>query len=286
MLLLLLNATDAALGVQVRDDLGREVTVPDRARRIVAMAPHIVENLYAAGAGERIVGAVDYSDFPATARDIPRVGSFNAFSLEAVIAARPDLIIMWGSGNGMTALEKLETLDIPVFVSEPRTLADISRGLRLLGTLAGTTDTSEAAAVAFELEVARLRSTHRDTARLTVFLQLWHQPLQTVSGDHLISEIIDLCGGSNAFADAKTLAPKLNIESILQRNPDVIIASGAGPDRPAWLDEWRDYPSLSAARSGALFYINPDHLLRSTPRVLLGTRELCARLDSLRDGGD
>ena len=283
LLALLLQATDVVAGIVVQDYLGREVVLPGEARRIVALAPHIVENLYAAGAGDRIVGAVEYSNYPQQARQIPRVGSFNAFSMEAIIMSRPDLIIMWGSGNGMTTLEKLETLHIPVFVSEPRTLQDIPRSLRLLGTLAGTATHGETAARHFESEVALLRDTHRNDKQLAVLLQLWHQPLQTVNGDHLISEIIALCGAHNAFADAKTLAPKLNIESVLQRNPDVIIGSGAGVERPTWLDDWLDYPSLTAAQSRALFYINPDHILRPTPRVLLGARELCARLDSVRD---
>lgn len=283
LLALLLQAADLAAGIVVQDYLGREVVLPGEARRIVALAPHIVENLYAAGAGDRIVGAVQYSDYPQQAKQIPRVGSFNAFSMEAIIMSRPDLIIMWGSGNGMTTLEKLETLHIPVFVSEPRTLQDIPRSLRLLGMLAGTATHGETAARHFESEVALLRDTHRNDKQLAVLLQLWHQPLQTVNGDHLISEIIALCGAHNAFADAKTLAPKLNIESVLQRNPDVIIGSGAGVERPTWLDDWLDYPSLTAAQSRALFYINPDHILRPTPRVLLGARELCARLDSVRD---
>jgi iron complex transport system substrate-binding protein len=248
----------------------------------VALAPHIVENLYAAGAGAQIVGAVSYADYPQAARDIPRLGSFSAFSLEAIIASRPDLIIMWGSGNGMQALDRLATLDVPVFVSEPRLLADIPRSLRLLGSLTGHGETAEAAALDFERGIDALSSGHRDLDPLQVLFQIWNQPLQTVSGDHLITEVIALCGGRNAFADARTLAPKLNIESVLLRNPDAIVASGAGSGRPAWLDDWHNYPALAAVRNNALFYINPDHIVRPTPRVLLGARMLCAQLDSLR----
>ena len=282
LLLALLLFSSAAGAVMVVDDAGRPVELPGPARRIVALAPHIVENLYAAGAGEHIVGAVDYSDYPETARAIPRVGTFNAFSLEAIIAARPDLVVMWGSGNGMAALDKLAPLKVPVFISEPRQIADIPRDLRALGALAGTAAAAEAAARHFEVEMEALRRSSADGRPLTVLFQIWNKPLQTVSGDHLISEVLTLCGGVNLFADARTLAPKLNIESVLARNPEVIVGSGAGSGRPAWLDDWRNYPTLAAVENDALFYVNPDHILRPTPRLLLGARALCAQLSSAR----
>lgn len=280
--LALLLVSNVAAAIAVVDDAGRTVELTAPARRVVALAPHIVESLYAAGAGGQIVGAVDYSDYPEAARAIPRVGSFSAFSLEAVIAARPDLVVIWGSGNGMGTLAKLAPLQVPVYVSEPRALADIPRGLRALGALAGTTGRAEAAARAFETGIAELRRAHARERPLRVLFQIWNQPLQTVSGDHLISEVLALCGGENLFADARTLAPKLNIESVLQRNPEVIVGSGAGSGRPAWLDDWQDYPTLAAVERGALFYVDPDHILRPTTRLLLGARSLCQQLSGVR----
>ena len=276
--LALLLFTNLAGAITVVDDAGRPVEVAAPAQRIVALAPHIVENLYAAGAGGRIVGAVDYSDYPDAARVIPRVGSFSAFSLEAVVAAEPDLVVIWGSGNGMGTLAKLAPLRVPVYVSEPRTLTDIPRGLRALGALAGTAEAAETAARHFEAGIAELRGSHRREQPLRVLFQIWNQPLQTVSGDHLISEVLALCGGVNLFADARTLAPKLNIESVLQRDPEVIVGSGAGSGRPAWLDDWRDYPTLAAVRNDALLYVDPDLILRPTPRLLLGAGSLCEQL--------
>jgi iron complex transport system substrate-binding protein len=280
--LALLLFSNLAGAIAVVDDAGRPVEVTAPAQRIIALAPHIVENLYAAGAGERIVGAVDYSDYPDAAGAIPRVGSFSAFSLEAVIAAKPDLVVIWGSGNGMGTLAKLAPLQVPIYVSEPRALADIPRTLRALGALAGTAETAETAARRFEAGIAELGSSHRRAQPLRVLFQIWNQPLQTVSGDHLISEVLALCGGVNLFADARTLAPKLNIESVLQRNPEVIIGSGAGSGRPAWLDDWRAYPTLAAVENDALFYVDPDHILRPTPRLLLGARSLCEQLSGVR----
>ncbi|MEP1596428.1 MAG: ABC transporter substrate-binding protein, partial [Halieaceae bacterium] len=112
--------------------------------------------------------------------------------------------------------------------------------------------------------------------------QIWHEPLQTLNGDHLINEVIKLCGGNNIFADAVSLAPKVNLESILDRGPEVIIASGMSEARPAWLKNWENYPQLTAVRNNALFAIDPDQIQRPTARLLTGTTELCAQLDSVR----
>ena len=113
--------------------------------------------------------------------------------------------------------------------------------------------------------------------------EIWNDPLQTINGDHLISQVIDLCGGRNIFADANSLAPRVNIESVLARAPEVIIASGLRDTRPHWLDDWRRYPTLPAVRDGGLFFVNPDYLERPTARVLQGAASLCEQLDSLRD---
>jgi iron complex transport system substrate-binding protein len=277
-----LTAPSLLAAVAVRDAAGREVALDAPARRVVALAPHIVENLFAVGAGSAIVGAVSYADYPEAARAIPRVGQFNAFSLEAITALRPDLIVMWGSGNGPAALQRLEILGVPVFVSELRRLTDIPRSLRNLGAVTGNREAGELAAARFEREIAALRGAGEGRRELSVLFQLWHRPLQTVGGDHLISEIIGLCGGRNAFAGTRGLAPTLNIESVLAENPEVIIASGAGTERPPWLDEWLRYPMLAAANNRALFYLDPDTILRPTPRVAAGARQLCAYLEEVR----
>ena len=283
-LILLLNCLLAisAQAITVEDFAGRKVTLAQPAQRIVALAPHIVENLYSAGAGERLVGVVSYSNFPAAARQIPEVGSYNAFSLEQLVALRPDLVVMWGSGNGMQTLSKLEDLGIPVYVSELRQLSDVPQSIRRLGQLAGTASASEREARRIEAELQRLVRIYAGKNDLTVFYQIWNEPLQTVNSEHLISEIIALCGGRNVFGDAPALAPRINVEAVLQRDPDAIIASSMGEARPEWLDQWRRYPSLKAVRDEALFFINPDHVQRPTARVLLGAERLCQQLATIR----
>ncbi len=268
--------------VAVTDFIGREVSLAEPARRIIALAPHAVENLFSAGAGGKLVGVVSYSDFPAAAADIPRVGTYKAFSRETIFALRPDLIVMWASGNGMSSLEDLAALQVPVYVSEPRALGDIGRAIRDYGVLAGTVEHSEREAARIDDTLAELTFRYGGRRPLGVLYQIWHEPLQTLNDKHLISDVIRLCGGRNIFADAVSLAPKINIESVLERNPDVIVASGMDIARPEWLDLWLNYPSLAAVKNGALFFVHPDHIQRPTARVLLGTESLCRQMNSVR----
>ncbi len=281
-LLLMLAGAARAEPVSVVDFTGRTVTLPAPAQRIVALAPHIVENLYSAGAGDRLVGVVSFSNFPDAARDLPQVGSYNAFSLEQIVAARPDLIVMWGSGNGAGALEKLQRLGIPVYVSELRQLQDIPASIRLLGKLAGTEARSEAEALRLERGFEDLARRYSNARHVSVFYQIWHDPLQTINGEHLISQVITLCGGDNVFADVPTLAPRINLESVLERDPQVIVAGGMDSAHPEWLDDWHRYPGLRALRGG-LLVVDPDLIQRPTARVLEGARDLCSQLQQVRD---
>ena len=199
-LLLGILATCAAAGPTVVDSAGRTVSLQEPARRIVGLAPHIVENLFSAGAGDRLVGVVSYSNYPAAAASIPQIGSAFSWSLENVVALSPDLVVLWGSGNGIAALPQLERLGLTVYVSEPRGLADISDSIRDFGILAGSDDVANQNADAFDADIARLRSAHGPTAPLSVFYQIWNDPLQTINGEHIISQVIELCGGRNIFA--------------------------------------------------------------------------------------
>ena len=271
-----------AQAITVLDFSGREVTLDQPAKRIVALAPHIVENLYSAGAGDKLVGVVSYSNFPDEAKNVPEVGTYNAFSLEQVLALQPDLVVMWGSGNGMQTLSTFEALGIPVYVSELRQLSDVPKSIRNLSQLAGTPAIGEAEASRIETELNALHRRYGEKRSLSVLYQIWNDPLQTVNGEHLISEIISLCGGYNIFGDARSLAPRVSIESVLLRDPDAIVASGMGEARPEWLDQWRAYPSLTAVADEALFFVNPDHLQRPSARIVLGAQSLCQQLDQIR----
>lgn len=264
--------------ITVTDDLGRQVSLPQPARRVVALAPHLVENIYSAGGAAALVASVDYADYPAAARDLPRVGGIHAYSLEAIASLKPDLILTWATGEGRAGLTALSALGAPVYASEPQTLSAIAREVRNLGLLLGTGAKGEAAATEFESTIRALRRPPQ-AKPLKIFYQVWDKPLQTIGGKQLISEVMELCGGRNVFADSPSLAPKVSIEGVLALDPDAIVASGMDESRPEWLDHWRAYPRLSAVRRKALIHVHPDLLQRPTLRIAQGATQLCEALN-------
>lgn len=268
--------------VVATDDASQIVKLPQAARRIISLSPHITELIFAAGAGGRVIAAVEYSDFPVAAKNLPRIGSYSALDLEGIARLRPDLAIAWGSGNPPAQVAQLARLGIPVFVSEPKRLEDIPATLRHLGRLAGTAAAAEAAAHGFEQRLAGLRARHAGDREVSVFYEIWHQPLMTVGGDHVISAAISLCGGRNVFAQLSQPAEAVALEAVLRADPEVIVASGMGEQRPDWLDHWRRWPRLQAVQRGNLFFVPPDLLQRHTPRLLDGAERLCAALDAAR----
>jgi iron complex transport system substrate-binding protein len=272
----------AAAELTIRDDTGRELRLPAPARRIVSLAPHVTEILFAAGAGARIVGVVAYSDYPDEARSLPQVGGYGNVDIEAVAALKPDLVIAWESGNRSAHLDKLEALGIPVYLNEARSFEDVARSLEAFGRLAGTEEAAYRAAAEFRTRRDALAARHRDRAPVRMFYQIWNQPLMTVNGAHLISDVMRLCGGENVFAHLAQLAPTIGIEAVLAANPEVIVASGMGEARPEWLDQWARWPGLAANRSGNLYFIPPDLIQRHGPRILGGAERLCAFLEEAR----
>lgn len=268
--------------VRVVDDTSLPIELAEPARRIVSLAPHITELLFAAGAGDRVVGVVAYSNHPPAARRLPSVGSYTGVDTEAILALRPNLVVGWQGGNQPAELDLLAGLGVAVYRTDPRTLADIPRAIRQLGRLAGTRDSAEAAARTFEVGLSALAESHRNARRVSVFYQVWDAPIMTVGGDHWISQIIDLCGGTNVFAALKAPTPTVSLEAVLATAPEVILTGGMGDVKPAWLAQWRNWPQLPAVRSGNLHVINPDWLQRAGPRLLDGARAVCAALDQAR----
>ncbi|MDR1853525.1 MAG: cobalamin-binding protein [Azoarcus sp.] len=268
--------------IAVVDTTGHTVKLARPAARIVSLAPHLTEQLYAAGAGEKLVGAVEYSDYPPPARALPRVGSFANLDLEAIVALKPDLAVAWQSGSRGGQIERLRALGVPVYVDEPTTLEDIARGLENLGKLAGTAATANAAAADFRARLEDLRRRYSARPKVRAFYEVWHQPLQTVNGRHLIGAVMELCGGDNVFAALTTLAPTVSVEAVLAADPEAIVASGMDTARPEWLDQWRRWPNLAATKAGNLFFIPPDILQRHTPRLLDGATRMCEQLEDAR----
>ena len=251
-------------------------------RRIVSLAPHTTELLFAAGAGSLVAGAVRYSDYPEAARNIPRVGDTNNLDVEKIISLDPDLVIAWQSGNGRAIIKRLEDLGYPVYVSEPASIETIASTIRDLGRISGHIKISAPASSRFIRELHKLKREYAGRIPVNTFYQIWNEPLFTVNGKHLISEVIRLCGGRNIFHDLHTLSARVSLEAVLQADPEVIIASGADNRRPPWLQEWYHWPSLKAVKNHDIFFIPPDLIQRHTPRILEGARMMCKYIDAAR----
>lgn len=268
--------------VSVRDDTGAEVRLAAPARRIVSLAPHMTETLFAAGAGERIVGTVQYSDYPEAARRLPRVGGYSRLDLEAVAALRPDLVVAWQSGNSAGNIARLRALGLPLYVSQPNRIEDVASEIERLGVLAGTVPSAAQAARAFRERLAGLRARHAGRPVVRTFYQVWSTPLTTIGGQQIISDAIRLCGGENIFGHLEPMAPTVSAEAVIAANPEAIVASGMGEARPDWVDAWRRWPAMTAVARENLFHIPPEILQRHTPRMLDGIERLCAALDTAR----
>ena len=278
----MLVSTAAQADLVFKDDTGQEIRLKAPAKRIVTLAPHAAESLYAAGAGDRLVGTVDYSDYPPEAKRVPRVGGYSRIDLEAVAALKPDLVLAWESGNNMTQVGKLRALGLTVYVSQPNTIEHVADQVQRLGQLAGTEATASAAADAFRKRLAAIRAANASKPKVRVFYQIWKTPLMTVGGPQIISDAIKLCGGENVFGHLKQMAPNVTVEAVLEADPEAIVATGMGDAKPEWLHDWDKWTRMTAVKRDNLFHINPDIMQRHTPRILDGTEQLCAHLDVAR----
>lgn len=271
----------SAESIHVVDYQGREIQLAQPAKRIITLAPHATENMFSIGAGAQIVATVEYSDFPETAKTLPRVGGFNMTSVEKIIAYDPDLVIFWGSGSSQAVLKQLLRLKIPVYIDEPKKLPDIARSLLDFGKLSGHQINAEIRAQYFLRSLKQLKEKHARQQAVSVFYQIWNDPLQTLNGSHITSDLIALCGGENIFADEPGIAPVVSKESVIERNPQVILASGESNERPVWLDDWLAWPDMSAVKNKHLYFISADLIQRHTLRMLEGARQLCTMFDAL-----
>lgn len=272
----------AGAELRITDDTGRELALPRPAERIVSLAPHVTELLFAAGAGAKVVGVVAYSDYPPAAAALPQVGGYTQIDLEAVAALKPDLVVAWSSGNRNANLDKLLALGIPVFLNEPRRLDDVADSLEDMGRLAGTEAAAQRAADDFRARRDALAARYGQRPPVRMFYQIWDKLLMTINGEHLISDAIRLCGGENVFAGLGQLAPRIGVEAVLAANPEVIVASGMGQERPDWLDQWRNWPRLVASKADNLYFVPPELIQRHTPRLLDGAAQLCEHLENAR----
>ncbi|OHX12390.1 cobalamin-binding protein [Chromobacterium sphagni] len=276
-LLGLLLAGIAQAAISVTDGAGNVVTLPQPARRIVSLAPHATELLFAAGAGDRVVATVEYSDHPDAAKKLPRVGGFTGFSLEAVLRQRPDLVVAWRDGGTPRELERLRRMGVPVFISHPLQPGDVALEIGELGRLSGTEATAVRAAAQYRQRLAALQQRYGGRAPVRVFYQLSQTPIFTISGKSYIDALIRICGGVNVFADLPLPAPQVSTASVVAAQPQAILAADE-----ATLAMWRRWGGVPAVAHAALFALPGDAISIPGPRLVEGAAALCERLDAAR----
>ncbi len=265
----------------VVDDSGATVRLARPAQRVVSLSPGITELLFSAGAGAHVVGVSAYSDFPTQARGLPQVSRAQGIDLERVAALRPDLIVTWGSGYSPALLDALRGLGLPVYVLEPRSLESIARSIERLGVLTGSSG-APAAAAAFRARLLDLRQRYAGRSPVRVFYQVWNSPIMTLSGGHLISEVMRTCGARNVFEDLAPLVATVDVEAVIAAQPQILLtAESGGVDRGA-LEGWKRYGRVPAVAQGRLVTLDADQLDRGSVRVLDATQALCEIVEGAR----
>lgn len=259
------------------DDTYTTISLARPAARIVSLAPDLTEILFAIGAGQKVVGAIEASDYPSAAKDVPRVGNYVGLDLEKIISLHPDLIVTWGN-TFARQLAALKKLSVPIFIVIPRQLEDVSHTMRQLGCLAGVAKQAQKTADNYDQRLARIRRQYQSVKRIPVFYQIGPYTLLTINKESWINQMITLCGGQNVFANAKTIVPEVSWEAVMAADPSVVI-NGAVDNK--WQGPWQKWSTISAVKNHLLFTIDPDLVERAGPRLLDGTIKVC---DAIHQG--
>jgi iron complex transport system substrate-binding protein len=265
----------AAAGAVVRDDTGHAVNLPSTPTRIISLAPGATEMLFAAGAGEHVIATVQYSDEPAAAKQVPRIGDVVAVDMERLVALRPEVAVVWPGGGNLAQIEEIGRMGIPLYRQQVNVLADLPGSIRRLGALAGTSAIAEQAARNIEARLANLSQAYGGGRHPSVLLQVWNHPIYTVGGTHLMSDALRLCGARNVFGDLRDLGPAVDVEAVVARNPDIIVAAAPPGGGPEWLADWGRFTTLRAVRTGNLITFEDQRLTRLGPSVVTATEALC-----------
>lgn len=273
-------ASSAFAAITVVDDDGKPVTLQKPAQRVIAMAPHVTELLFAAGGGGKIVGTVTYSDYPEEAKKLPNIGDNRQIDMERVAALKPDLIVVWMHGSSERQIETLRQLGIPLFHSEPKKLADIPDNVQRMGQLLGTEAVANKVAADLRDKLAALTAQYSKRPPVRIFYQVWDKPLYTLSGQHIVTDAMRVCGGQNIFGAMKITAPVVDIEGVLREDPEAVFATAE--KNYGGVNLWRPYKTMLAVKNDNLFTVDGHLLNRSGPRMIQGTAMMCEKLELAR----
>ncbi len=272
----------AAMAVVVVDDRGQNFEFTKPPQRIISLAPNLTELLFAAGAGSRVVAVSEHSDYPADALALPKVANALGVDFERVLDLQPDLVIAWLSGNGRRVVDRLEHLGIRVFATEPRRFADVERLLSVFGQISGYPRQGSSRSSRFRRQVASLRDRYAWKSSMSVFYQLSQRPLMTINGEHMISELLRLCGGDNIFGEYRLLVPTVSVEDVMKRDAEVILISSTVPNVNQVRAQWLTMKDLKAAKTDRVFIVDADLINRQTPRLVQGAEQVCRLIDRAR----
>ena len=274
LLLFLCWSVTVFADITVVDDSGTTVVLAEPAGKIVSLSPHLTELLFSLGVGDRIEATVDFSDYPEAALNIPRLGNAFSVSVEAVIEQSPDLIVAWMTGGNHRTFEQLRALGYPVFVNEASSLVGIAVAVQQLGILVGKPERGLELAENFRVDLESLRQSSSGAGSPKVFFQISDAQLYTVNSQHLIGQAIEICGAENIFSDVEFFVPMVSYESVVERNPDVLVVSSPYPGyKSAWDDRWNDL-----GWGGRVRTIDASLITRPSLRMLEGIKMLCETL--------
>jgi iron complex transport system substrate-binding protein len=271
-------AADVA-ALQLQDDDQHTLQLTGPAQRIVSLAPGATAMLFAAGAGEHVVGTSAYSNEPEAARDIERVGDAQSFDLERILALHPDVVVVWSGGTSPTQLARMEGVGLRIYRHRLARLDDIPASLARFGRLAGTEGPAQAAAAQITQRIAVLRELYQQAAPATVLIQVWDRPIYTVGRTEIMTDVVHACGYRSLYEDLTDPGPAVTLESVLARDPQIILALPPDADSGRdWVAAWRAYPSMRAVRSGRVLSWTDQRLSRLGPSIVDAAEDLCRAL--------
>ena len=264
------------------DDAGRSVCPKTEVKRVISLSPGSTELIFAAGGGSRVVGVDEHSDYPAEVANIDRIGGYPNISIESIAALKPDLIVAWAGGNSPQLTSMLESIGIPLFYIDPQSFDDVASAIRRLGVVFDTKAHADKSADEVEQRYQAIASQYKNKKPVTVFYEIWNNPLMSINSHHIIHQVIEICGGKNVYADARTQVPQVSIESLIAANPDAISSSTFIKDGKTIEERWSQWRNISAVKNNAYITVSGDQISRPTPRALDAAQEFCEKLEDIR----
>jgi iron complex transport system substrate-binding protein len=262
-----LSVDGTTFPIKIVDNYGANVTVHAPPKRIVSLAPSNTEILFAIGLGERVVGVTDYDDHPPEASKKERIGGFTTVNMETVVSLQPDLVLATG-GVQIDLVQRLRDLDLTVVVVDAKNVNEILENIKLIGRLTGSENEAESLAISLEKRIDAVKKTGPSKSRPRTMYIVWGDPLMAAGPDAFASDLIEMAGGENVFTDAIIQYPTVSMESVIERDPEIIITgehSGINLSELKDKPEWR---SISAVKNNRLHSVEADIISRAGPRIV------------------